>query len=270
VGGIELVVTDLDGTLWSYEQVERPDARTVDAWWALERRGICVMVATGRRVTTTRDPLAELGLAPSAVVLNGALALDLATGDCFHRHHFDPATASAVLDAFRTEGLDPCVYIEHDDIDVYVGERPSTSERHLSSMGARAVHADLDEIVVSTGVLSFGVFGLEESTLHRVATAVGSRAEARVVRDTWSEHHGLTVAPVGLSKWTGVVAYCDRHGIGHDRVLAIGDEVNDLELITNATIGVAMADAPHEVLEAASHVVPSAADSGWAQILDLV
>ena len=107
MGSVELVVTDLDGTLWSYEQAEHPDARTLDAWQSLERRGIRVIVATGRRVTTTRDPLAELGLAPPAVVLNGALALDLATGDYFHRHHFDPATASAVLDAFRSNGLDP-------------------------------------------------------------------------------------------------------------------------------------------------------------------
>ena len=119
-------------------------------------------------------------------------------------------------------------------------------------------------------MLSFGVFGLEATTLHQVAAAVGSRAEARCCRDTWSELHGLTVAPVGLSKWTGVVAYCDRHGIDQERVLAIGDEVNDLELIASAAIGVAMADAPREVLDAASHVVPSAADAGWAQILDLV
>jgi hypothetical protein len=270
VGGIELVVTDLDGTLWSYEQADHPDARTLAAWRTLELRGIPVVVATGRRVSTTRDPLAELGLAPCAIVLNGALALDLATGDCFHRHQFDPARAAAVLEAFRAHGLDPCVYVEHDDLDAYVSDQPSTSPSHLASLGPRAVCADLDDVVATSGVLSFGVFGLAESALRDVASTVGDHGEARVLRDTWSEHHGLTVAPVGLSKWTGVVAYCELHGVDPSRVLAIGDEVNDLELIASAAIGVAMADAPDSVLAVADHVVPPTAEGGWAVILDLV
>ena len=77
---IELVVTDLDGTLWAYGSEGVPHERTLAAWAELDRRGVPVLVATGRRATTAREPLAEYGLAPSAVVLNGALALDLATG----------------------------------------------------------------------------------------------------------------------------------------------------------------------------------------------
>ena len=85
---IELVVTDLDGTLWAYGSEGVPHAQTLAAWRELEGRGIPVLVATGRRATTAREPLAALGLAPSAVVLNGALALDLATGYRFHRRCF--------------------------------------------------------------------------------------------------------------------------------------------------------------------------------------
>jgi hydroxymethylpyrimidine pyrophosphatase-like HAD family hydrolase len=41
----------------------------------------------------------------------------------------------------------------------------------------------------------------------------------------------LAVAPAGLSKWSGVLVYCERHGVDATRVLAIGDQVNDIELI---------------------------------------
>lgn len=264
-------MTDLDGTLWAYDSMHRPHDSTLEAWHELERRGIPVLVATGRRVTSTRDPLAELGLAPSAVVLNGSLALDLATGELFHRHHYEPAEAAAVLAAFRAHGLDPCIYVDHADIDAYISDAPSTSPEHLTAMASRACATDLDEIVLSASVLSFGVFGHEADVLARVAADIdATRSTPMILTDSWSAGSALAVAPFGLSKWTGVLAYCTIHGIDPGRVLAIGDEVNDVELITRAAIGVAVADAPPTVRAAADHEVPPASDGGWAEILDLV
>jgi HAD superfamily hydrolase (TIGR01484 family) len=271
MGSVELVVTDLDGTLWAYDSIHQPHEATLDAWHELERRGIPVLVATGRRVTSTRDPLAALGLAPSAVVLNGSLALDLATGELFHRHHYEPDAAVAVLAAFRAHGLDPCIYVDHADIDAYVSDEPSTSPEHLAAMGARACLADLDAVVSSASVLSFGVFGHDADVLALVAADMdASRSTPMILTDTWSAGSALAVAPFGLSKWTGVLAYCALHDIDPGRVLAIGDEVNDVELITRAAIGVAVSDAPPVVRAAADREVPPASDGGWAKILDLL
>jgi len=49
--------------------------------------------------SSTRDPLANLGLAPPAVVLNGALAVDLGTGDRFHTWHYSATDAVMILAA---------------------------------------------------------------------------------------------------------------------------------------------------------------------------
>jgi hydroxymethylpyrimidine pyrophosphatase-like HAD family hydrolase len=270
VTAVDLVVTDLDGTLWSYDAVEQPHESTLAAWVELERRGVAVLVATGRRVTSTREPLARLGLAPSAVVLNGALALDLASDECFHRHHHTDDGAAAVLAAFRTHGFDPCVYVEHPTIEVYVSDAPSTSPEHLAALGDRAQLADLDEVVATMPVLSFGVFGHDAAALHRIAASIDDRAVAHVVADTWSDGHGITVAPVGLSKWSGVLAYCARGGIDPARVLAIGDETNDVELLTRAAIGLAMSDGHADARAAANRIVPPSGDGGWATILEYI
>jgi hydroxymethylpyrimidine pyrophosphatase-like HAD family hydrolase len=50
---IELVVTDLDGTLW--DTAEQLHPRTASAIADLSRRGVHLLVATGRRVTSTRE-----------------------------------------------------------------------------------------------------------------------------------------------------------------------------------------------------------------------
>lgn len=264
---IELVVTDLDGSLWIHEEIH-PATRA--AWSELEARGIPVVVATGRRLTTTRDPLARWGLAPPAVVLNGALALDLATDERFHRHHYDAEAAARVLAAFRVAGLEPCVYVEHVDIEVYVGNRPSTNPGHLASFGPRAVASDLDEIVATVPVLGFGVIGHDLEPLTQVVVAIGNHAETHLSDDSQWGGDTLTVAPPGLSKWVGVLAYCERAGIDSQRVLAVGDGPNDRELLTHAAVAVVPETAFPDALALADHFVPPPGDGGWAKILDLV
>ena len=106
MGGVDLIVTDLDGTLWHTDDDIHPAATA--ALEEVRRRGPPLLVATGRRVTSTRVPLARLGAAPPAVVLNGALGLDLATGERFHRAPFTALQATRVLAGFRAVGLDPC------------------------------------------------------------------------------------------------------------------------------------------------------------------
>jgi hypothetical protein len=266
---IELVVTDLDGTLWAYGSDAVPHPRTLEAWRELECRGVPVLVATGRRVTTAREPLAVHQLAPPAVVLNGSLALELDTGYCFHRRSYDPLTAANVLAAFRAAELEPCVYVEHDDLDVFIGARPSTSSTHLDALGTRARTADLDEIVATVPVLSFGIFGLEEQVVARVVPGVSRHADPRLTAGDFGGH-GVTVGPYGLSKWDGVLAYCARAGIDPARVLAIGDGANDRELLTNAAVALVPEDAHEHALRAAHHVVPSPAVGGWAAVLDHV
>jgi len=265
---IDLVITDLDGTLWAYGSEGAPHAATLAAWAELERRGIPILVATGRRATTTREPLAALGLAPPAVVLNGALALELATGACFHRHAYDRDDAVRVLAAFRAAGVEPCVYIEDPDFDVYIGDHPSTSDGHLEALGSRARRGDLEEIVSSVPVLSFGFFGTREEVVEAVVAELRF-ADPRVSHGDFGGH-GVTVAPVGLSKWIGVLAYCERAGIDPARVLAIGDGANDRELLTNASIALVPVDAHEDALGAAHHVVPSPAVGGWEAVLDFV
>jgi Cof subfamily protein (haloacid dehalogenase superfamily) len=265
---IQLVVTDLDGTFWDRDD-DIPPAH-VAAWHELERRGVHVIIATGRRISRTRDPLARVGIRPHAVLLNGALAIDFATGSTFHSNHFDPSGAQSVLAAFRSVGLDPCVYVDDPDLDIYVSATPSTHAGHLASFGPRAVPADLDEIVATRPVLSFGIIGRPHGDLARVVTAVGTGFETHLLWDSSYGDHTLSVVPLGISKWAGVLAYCRLAGLDPDRVLAAGDGPNDRELLKAAQIAVVPTNGYPEIVALADHVIAPPSDSGWAEILDLV
>jgi hydroxymethylpyrimidine pyrophosphatase-like HAD family hydrolase len=266
---IELVVTDLDGTFWDGDDEVHP--RTLAAVAELERRGIPLLVATGRRQGSARGPLARAGLLPPAVLLNGSLCLDLATGDRFHQQAFEPETAALLLEAWLAVGIEPVVYVDHPDIEVVVGDRPSTHPRHLAEMGPLAVVGNLADTVANMPILALAVIGCDETELGKIAASVAGRtAEILVPSHGHYPGHNLHHWPLGLSKWDGVEAYCRLAGLDPSKVLALGDSLNDLELLANAALSCVPSNGHPVALAAATHVIGPPDAGGWAELLDIL
>lgn len=264
---VSVVVTDLDGTLWHLDK--HIDPAVLDAWAEVERRGIPVLVATGRRATSSRIPLGRFGLAPQAVVLNGALGLDLATGQRFHRAPFQAAEAQMVLDAMSAADLSPVVYVDDPKIDAYISQSPSTHPEHVRDMGDTAGVGDLTEVIGNHSVLGFSMIGVSYEHAEAAAEKIGQRAEVHLDRSLDFEGMAsFTVAPLGQSKWDGVVAWCQAHDVDPTRVLALGDGANDLELLDGAAVSLVPEVAHPDALARATHVIPAAARGGWAAVLD--
>ncbi len=266
MGRIDLVVTDLDGTLWHTADEVHPG---VAAAWAEVAEQVPLLVATGRRVGSTRAPLALLGVAPPAVVLNGALVLDLATGQRYHRSAFPASQAAAALAAFRGSGIEPCVYVDRapGGAEVLVGRRPSTNPGHLAALGQAVEVADLDAAVREDAVLAFSIIGIAHGVLAEAAAALEPVAEVHL--DRALEYPGtasLTVAPRGQSKWDGVVAFCAAHDLDPACVLAVADGPNDVELLTHAAVAVVPEVAHSAARALADRTIPSARQGGWTSL----
>lgn len=268
MGAVSLVVTDLDGTLWDAE--ERIHERTLAAVAELERRRTPLLVATGRRPRSAAEALAREGLAPPAVLLDGAVGHDLRAQTVFHRAPFPPDAAAAVLAAFEHNGLSPCLYVDRRDADVVVGEAPSTRPEHLAHIGAWLARDDLWRVVEGEDVLAIGIVGHPRDRLAEVHQRIGAQAEAAVTRDFFFGDATLIARPRGISKWQGVEAYCAAEGLDISRVLALGDGENDIELLSQASVACVVSDGCEQALALADHVIDPAATGGWCSVLDLV
>lgn len=268
MGPVELVVTDLDGTLWDAAGVVHP--RTLDAVATLRRQGIHLLAATGRRRRSAHEVLARHDLTPPAVLLDGAVGHDPIDGATFFAHAFTPAEAATVLRLFRETGLSPCVYVDRPDADVVVDGRVSTHPRHLEAIGPWAVPGHPEQAVATEPVLAFGVAGRDPAVLNPLARRIEATgaAHATASRDVLFGGVTLMVRPLGCSKWVGTMAYCRRHGLDPDRVLAVGDGHNDVELLANAAVACVPADAAPEALAVADVVLPPTSEGGWADILE--
>lgn len=236
----------------------------------LQRREVPLLVATGRRPRSAAEGLAREGLAPPAVLLDGAVGHDLASSRRFHRAPFPRDDAAAVLAAFERHDLSPCLYVDRDDADVVIGDAPATRPEHLHHIGRWLSREDLWSVVGSEDVLAIGIVGVAEESLRKVAGDLGDTAEAAVTRDLYFGDSTLIARPRGISKWQGVVAYCEEQGLDQTRVLALGDGDNDIELLRGARVACVVSDGCEAALALADHVIDPAAHGGWHAVLDLV
>ena len=209
--------------------------------------------------------LERLGLTPEYVVCaNGAITMqrdDAASGG-FTRVHVETFDPTAVLERIRTFLPSGRFMVEMPD-----GFRLYTegmSDWNLEN--AREVRFDelLDQratrvVVVSPDhELEEFLHIVEEMGLHQVSYAIGWTA--------W-----LDIAPDGVSKATALERVRGWLDVPVDRVIAVGDGRNDIDMFTWAGAAgraVAMGQAPAEVRAAAAETAADVDHAGLAAVLD--
>jgi hydroxymethylpyrimidine pyrophosphatase-like HAD family hydrolase len=267
---IELVVTDLDGTFWDDGQQLHP--RTAAAVEELARRGVGLIAATGRRRRSAEAGYRRAGMALPTVLLNGSHGHDYDTGADFHATAFTAADAQALFELCAAHGRGPCVYTTNPQPDAYVGAVVSTCDQHLAMLGPHLGLADLADIAATHTVLGFSILGRPHEELADLAAAIEASGLAAVAftNDQMYAGWSLMVAPAGVSKWTGVLAWCGLAGVDPDRVLAIGDGGNDVELLAAAAVAVTIEGGDARAAAVADHVVRRPDEGGWADLLALL
>ncbi len=265
---IRLVVTDLDGTFWLPDLTVPPEQ--LAAVSALAERDVAFMVATSRRRRVVAEYLGRVGLAPAAVVLDGAMGVDQRDGSRFYESAFSVDAARDALAIFRSAGIEPCAYVDEGNVGVVLPPVSSTSPAYLAYIAPVARAGDLDAVVARRGVFGFSVMGrshAEVVALVDALTAFG--AELMLLHEERYDGWSLIVAPPGVTKWNGVIAYADYRGIASDEILAVGDGDNDVDLLTRAGVAVAIRGGAQRALAVADHVVDGPTSNGWSSIIDL-
>jgi len=247
---ISVVAFDMDGTLLRSDDTVSP--RTMAALTECRRRGMRLVVATGRRLASAQRSLPpELQAIPS-VMLNGAhVYLD---GVRIH-HRPIPQDSARALARWIEERFPHCTLFADVDGQLYVNRPDDYPEACQVTRISEAITCPPCKMVVNLGdsLTVDRLVGHLPPGCRMIATAGGRWAEI--------------VAP-SVSKASGLEVLLRRWGLTTADTLTFGDDMNDLELVAEAGIGVAMGNAASELKERADLVAPSNDEDGMAQVLE--
>jgi Cof subfamily protein (haloacid dehalogenase superfamily) len=258
-----IVALDIDGT--TLDQHGSISDGVLEHVRRLDAAGNHVMFATGRSPATTLPLLERFDIAPRFLVCsNGAITLhrdgDAPSG--YRREWVEAFDPSDVLETIRT----------HLPVGRFAVEDELGHFRYAAPFPERTIGLDSEQVTFDElrahPVTRVVVISPDDDTeaflavvkrmgLHRVSYVVGGTV--------W-----LDIAADGVNKATAMERVRGELDVPRERVMAVGDGRNDVELLAWAAEhgrGVAMGGSLPEVLEAAGEVTASVQGDGLAHVL---
>jgi len=280
-----LIAVDLDGTLLDGRgRVSEGNRRAVDR---LREAGWMLVPATGRSWRESRRTLEAIGHDGVAVTAGGSVMSDARSGETIDRIALDAPLVGELAAALVQHGLVAHLLRDHHACDhdyCMVGtgaldpattwwlDQHAVPVRHVESI--EASHAVGHEHVLRVGAID------RADRLAPVCDQMRARFGDRASVQAWSAvtaeqatgsvTHLLEMYAPESDKWTMLMRVCAAHGLAQDHVVAVGDGLNDLRMLREAALSIAMGNADPRLLEHADHVAPHHAQDGFAHAVDML
>ncbi|MDF2926921.1 MAG: hypothetical protein K0R57_5835 [Paenibacillaceae bacterium] len=241
-GKYRLVASDMDGTLLNGENEVSPENRK---WIAeAEQAGVTFILATGRGIHSSTRYIEELALNRPMVLVNGSEVWN-SPGE-LHQRTLMPLEQ---IRAMRQLALDYDVWYWAYAVEGIINRDswPATSEAEEAMEW-----------------LKFGFYSENPVKLPAIKQTLESWGSLEI---TNSHPHNLELNPAGINKASGIREVCHMLGLDMSQVIAIGDSVNDLSMIREAGLGVAMGNAQEEIKAQADAITTSNNEDGVARVI---
>ena len=269
---IRLLAVDIDGTLLD-SRGRLPDAHH-EALVAATDRGIMVALVTGRSFHFTR-PIADRLRLPVTVIVNNGAVVKERGGQTVMRHVLPGDVARAVL--VHTRAFEDSVAIVFDRPDVdderqIVYERMDWTHPHRrgyyeknkafiasapSSLADALAEEDPIQVMFNGGVHAM------RALVHELRTAPDAdRYSVAITEYELRDFSLVDVNAAGCSKGTTLARWATAQGVAREEVMAVGDNLNDLEMLDFAGTAVVMGNAADSVKRARPFHVTGTNDEG--------
>ncbi len=261
-----LLALDVDGTLLDSRHRLRP--RVVVAVREAHKAGLIITLATGKLLASVQPLLDTFGISGPQIVLNGAATMESATGTALRFCPLDDERRRRVLALVRA--TDPGVLISHFSLDaIYVGE----DQRDHPLLGIFADYGEGPPLLVpdldasTLPACAKILLTAEPARLAALRAAIAGRAPERVAVTTTTPDF-LEFFDVAAGKGQALSALREALGIAKEEILAMGDGENDVPLLREAGMPIAMANGMASAHEVAARIAPSNDEDGVAVILE--
>jgi Cof subfamily protein (haloacid dehalogenase superfamily) len=266
---IRLIAFDLDGTLLNSKKDISP--RTREALFRAREKGILLVPCTGRHVNCFPKDIRELEVFSYAITSNGARVYILPSRELVSSCPFEPSVIQNIITECRCYNARILANIEkHDALDTYGPEGKTRSHNFLVGRVGKwdpPLLIDILDVSKKEGIYKVSLIFENLEDRQKVFGILKKRNDVTI---TFSDNNNVEIMPLGVNKGKGLEIAASHAGIDMENVMALGDSINDLEMIRAAGYGVAMGNAVTELKEAAKKITLSCDEDGVAFAIEAV
>ncbi len=257
----KLIALDVDGTLFnSKREVTQP---VLAAIAAAKVKGVFVVISTGRGYQSAKHVIDLIGAGPYVINYGGAQITDVRTGEIASITTLPAAPLKEAIELARSLGLHIHVY---DHIGAFYFDAESEwskiySERSL--LTGKAVGDLLGHKWDTPKALCVG----DPDAIKQAMSLFAERFKDRL-RISTSDPCYIEINEPGTNKATALKKIEAMLGIRREEIIAVGDDLIDLEMIAYAGLGVCMANGVAAVKAVADYIAPSNDEDGVAHVIE--
>lgn len=269
---IKLIASDLDGTI--IDTNNQIFANNFDAITTIHNKNIPFAICTGKTYSITKDLCKQFN-AQYGIFGNGSQIINLQTGEEILRNILKKDDVIHCINIARENNLHVHLYTENEIITeklMYMDLRNFEINKQ-SNLGLNfKLVQDIREYALSTTDDIFKTIISSEKNMNLAKKQLEecSNFSVTLINKTGQykdcvinkDYMYLDISPKNINKSFAINYLSNYLNLKNEDILSIGDNLNDLDMVKNSGIGVAVGDAYQELKNVATYTTEKTAQNG--------
>lgn len=285
----KLVAIDLDGTMLN--QYGIITEKTKKAISKAQEKGIEVMIASGRAIASVKRFSKEINSNKYFISGNGAITYDIKNNKILYENILSKTKALKIIKICEENSIYYNVYTENGIIAKNLSYNTLYYYKdNLTKPDENRTHINIVENVYDyfeqreEKILKIMICDEHKTVFNSIVRKLKELSEIEVLEvshmsrkiikqgtdEIALEYFYTEVSAKDVDKWNALEEIIGLMNISKEEVVTIGDNANDLKMITNAGLGVAMGESAPYVKQSADIIAPTNDEDGVAIILNKI
>ncbi len=285
----KLVAIDLDGTMLN--QYGIITEKTKKAISKAQEKGVEVMIASGRAITSVKRFSKEINSNKYFISGNGAITYNIKNNKILYENILSKTKALKIIKICEENSIYYNVYTENGIIAKNLSYNTLYYYKdNLTKPDENRTHINIVENVYDyfeqreEKILKIMICDEHKTVFNSIVRKLKELSEIEVLEvshmsrkiikqgtdEIALEYFYTEVSAKDVDKWNALEEIIGLMNISKEEVVTIGDNANDLKMITNAGLGVAMGESAPYVKQSADIIAPTNDEDGVAIILNKI
>lgn len=236
-----MIVMDMDGTLLRSDGFCSEE--TIEYLTNLKNEGNVIVLATGRPLRAAKVPIEGTNFVNYIITNNGSLIYDFDNNEIVYASIMEQDAVKKICSLYDE---DIAKYIALSNTSHYNRFSPifvENIETEMIRSEEELEQVEKDDIIDITMELKHKE--MNDDVIRLLNRIYGVKAS--IMQDSFGERKWIRIGNIDTNKYNAITKIATKEEIANDDIICFGDGLNDLDMLANCGLSVAMGNALEEV-----------------------